>query len=106
MAVLGGKLKVKQKITGRMADALAELYLLSSILKRYEDDGRPKADLKLVDYAAQNCLYRFDQALAGVIDNFPVVWAGWLMRPLVFPLGVMRRPASDKEGKEIVRASA
>ena len=32
--LLGGGLKVKQKITGRMADALAELYLLSSILKR------------------------------------------------------------------------
>ena len=30
VALLGGGLKVKQKITGRMADALAELYLLSS----------------------------------------------------------------------------
>ena len=28
VALLGGGLKVKQKITGRMADALAELYLL------------------------------------------------------------------------------
>jgi acyl-CoA dehydrogenase len=105
VAVLGGKLKVKQKITGRMADALAELYLLSSILKRYEDDGSPKADLKLVSYCAQNCLWRFDQALAGVIENFPVFWASWLMRVLVFPLGIMRRPASDKAGKEIVRAA-
>ena len=69
MALLGGALKTKQKITGRMADALAELYLLSTILKRYEDDRAPKADLKLVNYCAQNCLYRFDQALAGVIEN-------------------------------------
>ncbi len=105
VALLGGGLKEKQKITGRMADALAELYLLSAILKRYEDDGSPRADLKLVDYAAQNCLYRFDQALAGTLDNFPMVWSGALMRPLVFPLGVMRRPASDRAGKEIVRAS-
>ena len=105
VALLGGGLKVKQKITGRMADALAELYLLSAILKRYEDDGRPKADLKLVDYCARNCLYRFDQALLGTLRNFPVPAAGWLMRPLVFPLGVRRRPASDEEGKEIVRAA-
>jgi acyl-CoA dehydrogenase len=104
VALLGGGLKVKQKITGRMADALAELYLLSALLKRYDDDGRPRADLKLVDYAAQNCLWRFDQALAGVIDNFPVTWAAILMRVLVFPLGVMRRPASDREGKTIARA--
>ncbi|MBC8013932.1 MAG: acyl-CoA dehydrogenase, partial [Methyloceanibacter sp.] len=105
VALLGGGLKVKQKITGRMADALAELYLLSSVLKRYDDDGRPEEDLKLVDYCAQNCLYRFDQALLGTLRNFPVRWAAWLMAPLVFPLGARRRPASDKEGKEIVRAA-
>jgi acyl-CoA dehydrogenase len=104
VALLGGGLKVKQKITGRMADALAELYLLSAVLKRYEDDGRPKADLKLVDYCARNCLYRFDQALLGTLRNFPVTAAGWLMRPFVFPLGA-RRPASDGEGKAIVRAA-
>ncbi|MEX1059571.1 MAG: acyl-CoA dehydrogenase, partial [Methyloceanibacter sp.] len=105
VALLGGGLKVKQKITGRMADALSELYLLSAILKRYDDDGRPKEDLKLVDYCAQNCLYRFDQALLGTLRNFPVRWAAWLMAPLVFPLGARRRPASDKDGKDIVRAA-
>ncbi|MGV1014405.1 MAG: acyl-CoA dehydrogenase [Methyloceanibacter sp.] len=105
VALLGGSLKVKQKITGRMADALAELYLLSAVLKRYQDDGSPREDLKLVNYCAQNCLYRFDQALRGVLDNFPNAWAAWLMRPLVFPLGSWRRPTSDQAGKEIVRAA-
>ena len=102
VALLGGGLKVKQKITGRMADALAELYLLSTILKRYEDDGRQAADRKVVDYCAQNCLHRFDTALRGVIDNFPARWAAWLMKPLVLPFG-SRGPASDKHGKDIVR---
>jgi acyl-CoA dehydrogenase len=105
VALLGGGLKVKQKITGRMADALAELYLLSAVLKRFDDDGRPRADLKLVDYCAQNCLYRFDQALRGVLDNFPVRPAAWAMRLFVFPLGSWRRPASDRAGKEMVRAA-
>ena len=88
-----------------MADALTELYLLSSVLKRYDDDGRPKEDLKVVDFCARNCLYRFDQALLGVLRNFPVRWAAWAMTPLVFPLGARRRPASDAAGKAIVRAS-
>jgi acyl-CoA dehydrogenase len=105
VALLGGGLKVKQKITGRMADALAELYLLSAILKRFDDDGQPRADLKLADYCARNCLWRFDQALRGVLDNFPHAWAAWIMRPLVFPLGASRRPASDLQGKAIVRAA-
>jgi acyl-CoA dehydrogenase len=104
VALLGGGLKVKQKITGRLADALCELYLLSTILKRYEDDGRPADDLTLVNYCAQNCLYRFDQSLRATLDNFPVTWAAALMRPLIFPLGAIRRPAPDCEGKEIVRA--
>jgi acyl-CoA dehydrogenase len=102
VALLGGSLKVKQKITGRMADALAELYLLSSVLKRYEDDGRQTADLPLVNYCAMNCLYRFDQALLGVLRNFPVRPAAWVMWPLVFPYGA-RRPASDAHGKALVR---
>ena len=104
VALLGGGLKVKQKITGRMSDALAELYLLSTILKRYEDDGYPKEDRKIVDLCARNCLNRFDRALRGTLDNFPARWAAWIMRPLVLPFGV-RRPASDKAGKEIVRAA-
>ncbi len=41
VASLGGGLKTKQKITGRLADALSELYLLACVLKRYEDDGQP-----------------------------------------------------------------
>ena len=105
VATLGGGLKVKQKITGRLADALSELYLLSCILKRYEDDGQPASDLKIVDYCAVNCLYNFQQALKGVIDNFPIYPVGLFMRPLVFPLGARKRPASDRLGKEIVHAA-
>ena len=104
VALLGGGLKVKQKITGRMADALAELYLLSCVLKRFEDDGRQAADLPVVNYCARNCLYRFDQALLGVLRNFPLRSAAWAMWPLVFPFGT-RRPGSDRDGKEIVRAA-
>ena len=72
------------------------------MLKRYEDDGRQTADLPLVNYCAMNCLYRFDQALLGVLRNFPVRPAAWVMWPLVFPYGT-RRPASDAHGKALVR---
>ena len=73
-------------------------------MKRYEDDGGPRADLQLVNYCAENCLYRFDQALLGVLDNFPLRYRRrGLMWPLVFPFGYARRPASDTDGKAIVR---
>src|SRR5918992_604094 len=74
VAILGGSLKVKQKLTGRMANALSELYLLACVLKRYEDDGKPDGDRLIVAFAAQNSLYRFQEALSGAIENFPVTW--------------------------------
>ena len=102
VALLGGGLKTKQRITGRMADALSELYLLSCTLKRYDDDGRILADGPFVELAARNGLYRFQVAIAGAIDNFPVAPARWLMRLVAFPLGARMRPASDRVARKAV----
>jgi acyl-CoA dehydrogenase len=103
VAILGGGLKVKQKLTGRMADALSELYLLACVLKRYEDDGKPDGDRLIVAFAAQNSLYRFQEALSGAIDNIPMSWVRVLMRAVVFPLGRRHKPASDRLGHEVVQ---
>ena len=97
-----GGLRRRQKLTGRLADALSELYLVACVLKRHEDDGRPQADVPIVAFAAQNSFYRFQQALRGTIDNFPVAWARHLMRGVVFPLGARYRPAADRLGHRIV----
>jgi acyl-CoA dehydrogenase len=100
VATLGGGLKVRQRTTGRLADALSEIYLLSCLLKRFEDDGQPAADQAILDYCAQNCLHRFYAALGEAIRNHPVA----AMRPLL-GLAIFGRfaPASDTEGKAIVR---
>ncbi len=100
---LGGGLKTKQRITGRLADALSELYFLSCTLKRFEDDGKLASDRDIVDLAAENGLYRFQEALRGVIDNFPVVPLGWVMRAIVFPFGAPYRRASDKLSQRVVK---
>lgn len=103
VALLGGGLKTKQKITGRMADALSELYMLSATLKRYEDDGRPAGDEHIVELSAKNALHRFQEAMSGVVNNFPVRWVRPLMRLVVFPLGQRFRPASDALGHKVAR---
>jgi acyl-CoA dehydrogenase len=102
VAVLGGGLKTRQKLTGRLADALSELYLLSCVLKRYEDDGKPASDRHIVELAARNGLYRFQEALRGAIDNFPIAPVRWLMRAVVFPLGAHYKPAPDWLGHKVV----
>ena len=71
VAVLGGGLKTKQKLTGRLADALSELYLLSCVLKRYEDDGKPANDRHIVALCARNGLFHFQEALRGDDRQLP-----------------------------------
>jgi acyl-CoA dehydrogenase len=104
VATLGGGLKTKQKLTGRLADALSELYLLSCVLKRFEDDGRKPADLAIVSFAAANSLNRFEIAIRGTVDNFPNRIVRGLLRVLVFPLGRHYYPASDRLGGVLARA--
>lgn len=103
VVVLGGGLKTKQKLTGRLADALSELFFVACVLKRFEDEGKLSSDKDIVALAAANGLFRYQEAMRGVIDNFPVAPLRWLMRSVVFPLGRPYRPASDALGHRVVR---
>ncbi len=104
VAFLGGDLKRKQNLSGRMADILSDLYLLSAVLKRYEDEGRIAEDRPLVDAIARDLIYSMEQSFAGVFANFPNVVLRYLMRFLVFPLGRHARPASDSSGYRLAKA--
>ncbi len=101
MLVLGGKLKFKEKISARLGDVLSCLYIASSMLKRYEDEGRPVADQPLLAWAFHECVWRMQMALDGVIRNFPVRPVAWLLRALVFPFGRREVPPSDRLGHRV-----
>lgn len=103
MVTLGGQLKRREKITGRLADALAWMYLGSSALKRYIDTGRPAHDLPFVQWSCEHALWQIQEALIGVIDNFPSRPAAWMLRPLAFPFGARYRPPSDELGAALAR---
>ncbi|NWB83672.1 MULTISPECIES: acyl-CoA dehydrogenase [Pseudomonas] len=96
MGVLGGALKRKESITGRLGDILSQLYILSCVLKRFEDDGRPRADLPLVHWAAQDALWRAHEALSETLDNYPSKAASRVIRGLAFPFGIVLRKPSDR----------
>ncbi|MFA6015111.1 MAG: acyl-CoA dehydrogenase [Gallionellaceae bacterium] len=101
MLVLGGGLKRREKISARLGDVLSQLYLCSAVLKRFEDDGRPAADVPLLDWAMQDGLYRLQVALDGVLQNFPSRIAALLLRVVIFPLGQCRKPPSDELGHQV-----
>ena len=100
MLVLGGKLKRKEKLSGRFADVLSQLYLASAVLKRYQDEGRPEADWPLVQWACDDALHAVQEGLDGLLKNFPVRWLAFIVRLLIFPLGKTYAPPSDRIGHQ------
>lgn len=87
MMVYGGSLKRKESVSARLGDILSNLYLLSSILNRYHNDGCPLEDLPLAQWAGQTCLYKIQQSFDELLRNFPVKSLAYLLRLIIFPLG-------------------
>ncbi|MBU0689797.1 MAG: acyl-CoA dehydrogenase [Gammaproteobacteria bacterium] len=101
MLVLGGGLKRKEKLSARLGDVLSNLYLCSAVLKKFEDDGRPRADEPLLHWAMEDGLYRIQTAFDGVLQNFPNRLFAFLLRVVIFPLGQCRKPPSDDRGHQV-----
>ena len=103
MLVFGGSLKRREKISARLGDILSLLYLASAVLKRYETDGRPVADLPLLHWSLQDALARIVEAFRGILDNYPNRIVAMLLKLAVFPLGRHFAPPSDQLGHEVAR---
>src|SRR5690606_36989393 len=71
MAAVGGALKRTGALTGRLGEILSQLFILSSVLKRVEDEGRPAEDLPFVQWAAQDALARAGAAWRSLLGKHP-----------------------------------
>ncbi len=96
MLMLGGKLKFKESLSGRLGDVLSHLYMTSAILKRYHDEGAPEADKPLLAWAFHNSVHEMETALSAALRNFPIRPVGWLMWALIFPLGRRAEAPGDR----------
>jgi acyl-CoA dehydrogenase len=103
MLVLGGGLKRREKLSARLGDILSLMYLVSAALKRYEDEGRQKADKPLLDWAVWDAMFRAQNAFEGVISNYPSRAIAWLLRRILFPLGRPYVVPSDRLGHEVAK---
>lgn len=98
MLTLGGYLKKKENLSARLGDVLSMMYLASMVLKHDEDQGRPKEDLPIVEWACRELLYQAQEQLHGFLRNFPVRWLAVIMRILIFPRGRTYFAPADKLG--------
>lgn len=103
MGTIGGGLKLKEKITGRLADVLAWLYIGSATVHRFRAEGALERDLPYMRWAAQTALYNAEQALVGTLRNLPMSAVGTLLRVVLFPLGPRMTEPSDLLGAKVAR---
>lgn len=104
MATLGGQLKRREKISGRLADALAWLYLGSAAAKRFSDEGQRDEDRPFLEWSSRHALRQVQEALLGILENLPNRLAAMALRPILFPLGARYRPPNDALGAQVARA--
>jgi acyl-CoA dehydrogenase len=103
MLSLGSRLKMRQKLTGRLADVLSWLYLALAALRRFEAEGRREEDLPLLRWSVEHALGRIQTAFEGIYRNFegpaaPLLrsFGAWWCR--TNPVG---QPPSDKLGARV-----
>lgn len=93
---LGGDLKRKERLSGRLADGMSYLYLAMGALRYYQQHEEHVEQKLHAKWAVAYCFYHAQRALIGFCNNFPSRIFGWLMRFLAFPLGQTMRYPSDK----------
>jgi len=103
MLSLGGKLKHKERISSRLGDVLSQLYICSAMLKRFEIQGRPAADQPILAWAFHDAIYKMQNALGLVVDNFPNTAVRVLLKIFIFPLGRHERQPGDRLGHKVAQ---
>ena len=101
LMVLGGSLKRREKISARLGDILSHLYMISAVLKHYQDQGEYESDLPFVEWACQYNLQRIQTAFNGFLHNFPNRPIALLLRWVIFPWGRLYAPPNDQLGHQI-----
>jgi acyl-CoA dehydrogenase len=96
LVMLGGTLKRRESLSARLGDVLSQLYLASAALKRFADQGRPAADLPLLEWSLRDSLYQAQNRLFEVYDNLPGRMPGQILKRLMFPFGRPHRAVDDK----------
>lgn len=106
MGSLGGKLKARGLINGRMADVIAWMYIASATLRRFEAEGRRKEDRPFLEWSLDHAFFEIQKALDGLFASIEIPVLGWFFRnPIrwLHALNPIGRPPSDKLELEIAR---
>jgi acyl-CoA dehydrogenase len=102
MLTLGGDLKKRELLSARLGDVLSSMYLASTVLKHFENQGRRATDLPLVEWAVRTLMYQAQESLHAFLRNFPNRWVAGALRLFIFPRGRTYSAPSDEIGHKVV----
>src|SRR6201999_1521073 len=96
LLTLGGALKRKEMLSARFGDILSELYLLSAALKRWQDEGRQRADFAALEWCMASGFRTIENRFAEILANLPNRFVAVILKFLVQPFGARVTGPSDR----------
>lgn len=95
LMIYGSSLKRKETISARLGDILSHLYMLSAVVKFYQDEG-DEEEKPIALFACQYCLCKVQESFNDILRNFKNRFVGSLLQFLIFPFGNRALKASDE----------
>jgi acyl-CoA dehydrogenase len=96
LLTLGGALKRKEMLSARLGDILSELFLLSAALKRWEEEGRQRADFAALEWCMANGFRTIENRLAEILGNLPNRFVAVILKFVLQPWGARVLGPSDR----------
>jgi acyl-CoA dehydrogenase len=72
MGTLGGSLKMKEKLTGRYADALMWMYIATSTIRYFEERGSRDDERDALEWVMRESMVNIQDAFDGIFANFDI----------------------------------
>jgi acyl-CoA dehydrogenase len=96
LLTMGGALKREEMLSARFGDILSELYLLTAALKRWDEEGRQKADFPVLAWCMEAGFATIEARFDAIFANLPNRPAAWWLRFMLLPFGLRWRGPSDR----------
>ena len=103
MLSLGGEPKKKELLSARLGDVLSSLYLASTVLKHYENQGCKSDDIPLVEWSVRTLMYEAQEQLHNFLINMPNKILARFLRLVIFPRGRSYSPPPDGLTTKVAR---
>ena len=101
MLSLGGELKKKELLSARLGDVLSSIYLASTVLKHYENQGCKPEDIPLVQWSVRTLMYEAQEKLHNFLKNLPNKALAFFLRCYIFPRGRTYSPPPDELTRKV-----